>query len=36
MSGSGSSVVGLARDEAHARTLAEGFPDSLVVSGPPI
>ena len=35
MSGSGSSVVGLARDEAHAWALAEGFPGSLVVSGPP-
>jgi 4-diphosphocytidyl-2-C-methyl-D-erythritol kinase len=35
MSGSGSSVVGLARDETHARELARGFPDALAVSGPP-
>ena len=35
MSGSGSSVVGLAGNEAHARALAEAFPGSLVVSGPP-
>jgi len=35
MSGSGSTVVGLARDEAHARSIAEGLPGSLVVSGPP-
>jgi len=35
MSGSGSSVVGLARDEVHARAIAEGLPGALVVSGPP-
>ena len=35
MSGSGSSVVGLARDEAHARALAGFIPGSLVVAGPP-
>jgi 4-diphosphocytidyl-2-C-methyl-D-erythritol kinase len=35
MSGSGSSVVGLARDEADARSLSEGFPGALVVTGPP-
>lgn len=35
MCGSGSSVVGLARDEAHARALAEGIGGALVVSGPP-
>ncbi len=35
MSGSGSSVVGLARDEAHARELARGFPGALAVAGPP-
>jgi 4-diphosphocytidyl-2-C-methyl-D-erythritol kinase len=34
MSGSGSSVVGLARDEAHARALAEAC-EALAVSGPP-
>ncbi len=35
MSGSGSSVVGLARDEVHARAVAASFPGSLVVSAPP-
>jgi 4-diphosphocytidyl-2-C-methyl-D-erythritol kinase len=35
MSGSGSSVVGLALDEEHATALARGFPDARVVSGPP-
>lgn len=35
MSGSGSSVVGLARDEAHAQELARGFPGALAVAGPP-
>jgi len=35
MSGSGSSVVGLAGDEAGAWSLAERFPGSLVVAGPP-
>ncbi|GBC86739.1 4-diphosphocytidyl-2-C-methyl-D-erythritol kinase [bacterium HR12] len=35
MSGSGSSVVGLARDEAHARALAAALPDAMPVLGPP-
>ncbi|HEU4354961.1 MAG TPA: 4-(cytidine 5'-diphospho)-2-C-methyl-D-erythritol kinase [Actinomycetota bacterium] len=34
MSGSGSSVVGLARDEAHARALAEGVPGALAIRAP--
>jgi 4-diphosphocytidyl-2-C-methyl-D-erythritol kinase len=35
MSGSGSSVVGLARDEAHARSLAQRWPSAQVIAGPP-
>ncbi len=35
MSGSGSSVVGLARDEAHARELARAVPGAMAVLGPP-
>jgi 4-diphosphocytidyl-2-C-methyl-D-erythritol kinase len=35
MSGSGSAVVGLVRDEVHARGLARSFPNALVASGPP-
>ena len=35
MSGSGSSVVGLARDRAHAEVIASGFPNAIVASGPP-
>jgi 4-diphosphocytidyl-2C-methyl-D-erythritol kinase len=35
MSGSGSSVVGLARDEAHAREIASAIPSARVVQGPP-
>ena len=35
MSGSGSSVVGLARDEAHAHALARSSPGAIVVSAPP-
>ena len=35
MSGSGSSVVGLARDETHARAIAGSLPGSIVVSAPP-
>lgn len=35
MSGSGSSVVGLARDEAHARELAAAVPGATAVAGPP-
>ncbi|HET7928063.1 MAG TPA: 4-(cytidine 5'-diphospho)-2-C-methyl-D-erythritol kinase [Actinomycetota bacterium] len=35
MSGSGSSVIGLARDEAHARELAAGFERAEPVVGPP-
>ncbi len=35
MSGSGSSVIGLARDRAHARTLASGFGGAEPVVGPP-
>jgi 4-diphosphocytidyl-2-C-methyl-D-erythritol kinase len=34
MSGSGSSIAGLARDEAHARSLAAGLDGALVASGP--
>jgi 4-diphosphocytidyl-2-C-methyl-D-erythritol kinase len=33
MSGSGSSVAGLAADAVHAAELASGFPGALVVSG---
>ena len=36
MSGSGSSVIGLARDEAHARKLAAGFERAEPVVGPPM
>jgi 4-diphosphocytidyl-2-C-methyl-D-erythritol kinase len=36
MSGSGSSVIGLARDEAHARALAAGFEGAEPVVGPPV
>lgn len=36
MSGSGSSVIGLARDEAHARELAAGFDEAEPVVGPPV
>jgi 4-diphosphocytidyl-2-C-methyl-D-erythritol kinase len=36
MSGSGSSVIGLARDEAHARKLAAGFEEAEPVVGPPV
>jgi 4-diphosphocytidyl-2C-methyl-D-erythritol kinase len=35
MSGSGSSVVSLARDQAHAEAIASGFPNAIVASGPP-
>ena len=35
MSGSGSSIVGLARDEAHARSLAKRWPSTRVIAGPP-
>jgi 4-diphosphocytidyl-2-C-methyl-D-erythritol kinase len=35
MSGSGSSVVGLARDEAHARSLAKQWASAQVITGPP-
>jgi 4-diphosphocytidyl-2-C-methyl-D-erythritol kinase len=35
MSGSGSSVVGLARDREHAEALAAGFEAAAAVSGPP-
>jgi 4-diphosphocytidyl-2-C-methyl-D-erythritol kinase len=35
MSGSGSSVVGLARDEAHARSLAKRLASARVIAGPP-
>jgi 4-diphosphocytidyl-2-C-methyl-D-erythritol kinase len=35
MSGSGSTVAGLARDRAHARAVAKGFEGAIVVSGPP-
>ncbi|HSD48978.1 MAG TPA: 4-(cytidine 5'-diphospho)-2-C-methyl-D-erythritol kinase [Actinomycetota bacterium] len=34
MSGSGSSVVGLARDQAHARALAEAVPGALAIRAP--
>jgi 4-diphosphocytidyl-2-C-methyl-D-erythritol kinase len=34
MTGSGSSVVGLASDAAHAEELAEAFPGAVVASGP--
>jgi 4-diphosphocytidyl-2-C-methyl-D-erythritol kinase len=36
MSGSGSSVIGLARDEGHARVLAAGFEGAEPVVGPPM
>lgn len=36
MSGSGSSVVGLARDRDHAIELAGGFGSAFVTSGPPV
>jgi 4-diphosphocytidyl-2-C-methyl-D-erythritol kinase len=36
MSGSGSSVVGLSRDRAHAEQMASGFGNALVASGPPV
>lgn len=35
MSGSGSSVVGLARDRTHAEQIASGFENAVVASGPP-
>ena len=35
MSGSGSSVVGLARNRSHAKQIASGFGNALVASGPP-
>ncbi|MEX2406442.1 MAG: 4-(cytidine 5'-diphospho)-2-C-methyl-D-erythritol kinase [Actinomycetota bacterium] len=35
MSGSGSSVVGLAHDRDHAEQIASGFENALVASGPP-
>jgi 4-diphosphocytidyl-2-C-methyl-D-erythritol kinase len=35
MSGSGSAVVGLARDQRHADELAAAVPGAIVVSGPP-
>jgi 4-diphosphocytidyl-2-C-methyl-D-erythritol kinase len=35
MSGSGSSVLGLARDRSHAAQLASGFGDAIAVVGPP-
>jgi len=35
MSGSGSSVAGLSRDEAHAKEIALGFRGAVVTSGPP-
>jgi 4-diphosphocytidyl-2-C-methyl-D-erythritol kinase len=35
MSGSGPTVVALARDRAHAEELARSHPDALVASGPP-
>jgi 4-diphosphocytidyl-2-C-methyl-D-erythritol kinase len=35
MSGSGPTVVALARDHAHAEELARSYPDALVASGPP-
>lgn len=36
MSGSGSSVVGLARDREHAEGIASGFESAFVASGPPV
>jgi 4-diphosphocytidyl-2-C-methyl-D-erythritol kinase len=36
MSGSGSCVIGLARDEGHARVLAAGFEGAEPVVGPPV
>jgi 4-diphosphocytidyl-2-C-methyl-D-erythritol kinase len=35
MTGSGSSLVGLARDRAHAEAIASGFEQAVVVQGPP-
>jgi 4-diphosphocytidyl-2-C-methyl-D-erythritol kinase len=35
MTGSGSSVVGVARDRVHAEEIAAGLDDALVASGPP-
>lgn len=35
MSGSGSSVVGLARNESHARALVKAIPGGIVCAGPP-
>jgi 4-diphosphocytidyl-2-C-methyl-D-erythritol kinase len=35
MTGSGSSLVGLASDRAHAEELAASFPNAVVASGPP-
>jgi 4-diphosphocytidyl-2-C-methyl-D-erythritol kinase len=35
MIGSGSSVVGLARDRAHAESVAAAFEDAVVATGPP-
>ncbi len=35
MSGSGSSVVGLARDRSHAQEIVEGLDGAIVASGPP-
>jgi len=35
MSGSGSSVAGLARNQAHAKALAKAIPGSIVSAGPP-
>jgi 4-diphosphocytidyl-2-C-methyl-D-erythritol kinase len=35
MSGSGSSVAGLARDQAHARSLAKRWASAQVIAGPP-
>jgi 4-diphosphocytidyl-2-C-methyl-D-erythritol kinase len=35
MIGSGSSVVGLARDRAHAESVAAAFEDAIVATGPP-
>ena len=36
MIGSGSSVLGLGRDRAHAEELADGFEDAVVASGPAV
>jgi 4-diphosphocytidyl-2-C-methyl-D-erythritol kinase len=36
MSGSGASVVGLARDRAHAEAIAAGIDDATAVMGPPL